>query len=560
MATFAFGQDGYWSHQSSSDDDDDDRSRSRNRQRIQMALILDTSGSMDDLIDQARGQMWSMVQDIIYSVEAEYGAAPDLEIALYEYGSSRLNRGQDYIALHTPLTRDLDWVADELFTLRTGGSVEYHGAAVSRAVNELRWSRDPRDLKIIFIAGNESFRQGPVDPRRAMAEAQSQDIIVNTIFCGDWNDGRRLGWEEGAYLSGGEYLAIDGYYRDNQYDPRFQSQLLGLNTAYNATYLPYGAYGRDRYDRLCRIDNYAVNYGQTVIINRTLVKVSTIYVYPEWDLVDAYRLGLIDIRTMADADFPPSMRGMSFAQRQAYLIRMQQDRDRIRREITQVTAPRRPMAPPRNAPTANSQAPRQASPGSSPRAAQQPNNLDRAVSQTVIQQQARRANPGSAVPAPSRQPATQQSIAPRESSRPATRPTTTTPQRPTQVEAPARTTNPGNSSYQRPAATPSRESAPAPAARPAAESRPASQPAARQTSQPAPAARPAAESRPATQPAARPTTQPAPAARQAAETRPATQQPATGRTTSPAAESSTEGRQPATTTSPAPRTPASRRP
>ena len=506
--------------QSRNDQDDDYYGGNRRDQtRIQLALILDTSGSMDDLIDQARGQMWSIVNEILYSSDENYGQVPMLEIALYEYGSSRLSRNDDYIALRVPFTTDLDWVADELFALRTGGRTEYHGAAVSQAVNQLNWSRDPRDLRMVFIAGNESFRQGPVDFRRAMAEAQSRDIIVNTIFCGDDNLGRRLDWEEAAYLGGGEYLAIDSYYRDNNnYDPRFQSQLMSLNTAYNATYIPYGAYGYSNYQRLCRIDNYAVGYGQTVIINRTLVKVSPIYVYPDWDLVDAYRLGRVDLTRIPVSDLPPNMRGMNLSQRQAYLIRMQQERDNLRNQINRVATPRRPMAAP-----VSSSRPAGSNAGSQgSRPASQPRNLDQAVSQTVRQQQARRAS-GSPAPV-------------RSTSRPSTqevsqqRPATSAPTRSYTPAAPQTTS--GRSVDTRTSIAPQRSTAPA--------TRTVEQPAQR------------TETRQATStaPATRTVEQPA----QRTESRQATTTPQRG--TAPATRTET----PATTNPRTPSTPSTRRP
>lgn len=379
------------SYRSSYQNDDDGYSQYQpDRSRIQLALILDTSGSMDDLIDQARGQMWSMVHEIMYNSDGEQ---PILEIALYEYGSSRLSRRDDYIALHVPFTTDLDWIADELFTLRTSGRAEYHGAAVARAADELNWSNDPRDLKLIFIAGNEDFDQGPVDFRQAMAIAASRDISVNTIFCGDYTRGQRLGWEEGAYFGGGDYMAIGSYQRDLNNDPRFQSQLMSLNQAYNATYIPYGAYGATRYQRLGRVDNYAYGYGQTVIINRTLVKVSPGYSCADWDLVDAYRYGLIDLRTIRASDLPPNMRRMNFNQRQAYLIRMQNERDRLRGQIRTIAEPRRPMAPPRGSTGPSTAQGARPAPGrtATPRRAASSGNLDQAVSQSVRQHQTRRA-------------------------------------------------------------------------------------------------------------------------------------------------------------------------
>jgi hypothetical protein len=59
-----------------------------NKQFIKVALLLDTSNSMDGLIDQAKAQLWEIVNELSY---AKCGNnKPNLEIALYEYGNDRL--------------------------------------------------------------------------------------------------------------------------------------------------------------------------------------------------------------------------------------------------------------------------------------------------------------------------------------------------------------------------------------------------------------------------------------------------------------------------------------
>jgi hypothetical protein len=56
------------------------------KNRIQIALLLDTSNSMDGLIDQAKTQLWKVVNTFI---DAERdGEAPFVEVALYEYGNN----------------------------------------------------------------------------------------------------------------------------------------------------------------------------------------------------------------------------------------------------------------------------------------------------------------------------------------------------------------------------------------------------------------------------------------------------------------------------------------
>ena len=109
----------------------------------------------------------------------------------------------------TPFTSDLDKISEQLFALKTNGGSEHAGQVIDRALNDLDWAPQSDVYKAIFIAGNEPFTQGPVDFRRAIAKAKSKSIFVNTIFCGNRQQGISCHWKAGAFLSGGAYLNID---------------------------------------------------------------------------------------------------------------------------------------------------------------------------------------------------------------------------------------------------------------------------------------------------------------------------------------------------------------
>ncbi len=63
------------------------------------------------------------------------------------------------------LTTDLDAISADLFALTTNGGSEYCGMVIDRAVSKLSWSKSNDVLKIIYIAGNEPFTQGPLSYR-----------------------------------------------------------------------------------------------------------------------------------------------------------------------------------------------------------------------------------------------------------------------------------------------------------------------------------------------------------------------------------------------------------
>ena len=121
--------------------------------KVQIALLLDTSNSMDGLIDQARTQLWKVVNTFVDA--RRDGVAPFVEVALYEYGNNSLHVANNYIRLVEPLTRDLDELSRDLFALKTNGGEEYCGAVIQRALADLAWDPSQRTYKAIVIAGND---------------------------------------------------------------------------------------------------------------------------------------------------------------------------------------------------------------------------------------------------------------------------------------------------------------------------------------------------------------------------------------------------------------------
>ena len=61
-------------------------------EKIQLAILLDTSNSMDGLIGQAKSQLWKVVNELARS--KRHGVHPSLEVALFEYGNDGLPKNR----------------------------------------------------------------------------------------------------------------------------------------------------------------------------------------------------------------------------------------------------------------------------------------------------------------------------------------------------------------------------------------------------------------------------------------------------------------------------------
>jgi len=73
---------------------------------VQLAILLDTSNSMDGLIDQAKSQLWKIVNEM--SRSKKEGETINLYVALYEYGNDNLSAEDGYVRMVSSLTNDLD--------------------------------------------------------------------------------------------------------------------------------------------------------------------------------------------------------------------------------------------------------------------------------------------------------------------------------------------------------------------------------------------------------------------------------------------------------------------
>jgi hypothetical protein len=308
------------------------------KKSIKLAILLDTSNSMDGLIDQAKSQLWSIVNELA-KAECD-NIKPELRIALYEYGNDNLPSGEGFIRMVTPLTSDLDQISHDLFKLKTCGGQEYCGRVISTALKELDWSPSSKDYQVIFIAGNEPFTQGNVDFREACAEARRKGVVVNTIFCGDFNEGINTSWKSGADLTSGNYFSIEQNRKTVYIETPYDRQISLLNERLNNTYVYYGSQGRDKKMMQSREDQNAKSYGTANEVNRAVSKSSHVYKNNSWDLVDASEEKEFKIAAVPHEQLPAEMQKMNESEKTKYVEEKKEEREKIKKEINELNVKR----------------------------------------------------------------------------------------------------------------------------------------------------------------------------------------------------------------------------
>jgi hypothetical protein len=302
------------------------------KRKVQLVILFDTSNSMDGLIDQAKSRIWAIVNE---SSGLRYnGETPTLEIAMYDYGNDGLSAASNYIRQQTPFTTNLDVVSEKLFSLKTNGGSEYCGAVIQKSMNELAWSNDPKDLKLIYIAGNEPFNQGPINYKEVCSQATSKGVFVNTIYCGDALQGIREFWKDGATCSNGEYFNINSNQKVVYIETPYDDQINQQNIKLNGTYIGYGSTSSYNLSNQVAQDINGAVQSKAVVSERILVKSKkSAYKNVEWDAVDAMEADTTFLEKVKEEDLPKELKGKSKEEQEKYIKEKAEERDKIQAEI-----------------------------------------------------------------------------------------------------------------------------------------------------------------------------------------------------------------------------------
>lgn len=294
---------------------------------------------MDGLIDQAKAQLWDIVNELSYA--KCNNEKPNLQIALYEYGNDKLNEREGYIRQVLAFSDDLDEISKELFSLTTNGGEEYCGQVIQTSLNQLHWGKNPDDLKLIFIAGNEPFTQGKVNYKDASTNAKEKDVSINTIFCGDYNQGISSYWKDGAQLTNGDYMAINQNNKTIHIASPYDDEILILNQKLNKTYIFYGTQGRRKMALQSEQDDNAIGYSKANAVSRAVSKSSHLYKNKSWDLVDAVDLEEVSVEAIEDEALPTELKGKSSEEIKKYVVEKKKAREEIQQKIQELNTKRK---------------------------------------------------------------------------------------------------------------------------------------------------------------------------------------------------------------------------
>jgi hypothetical protein len=310
------------------------------RPTVEVAFVLDTTGSMGPLIESAKRKIWSIATTIV-----DTNPDADIRMGLVAYRDI----GDDYVTKTFDLTTDIqDLYANLLeFKARGGGDwPESVNEALDAAVNKLQWSKDDATRRIVFLVGDApphmDYKQDTKYPE-TLAVAKQKNIVVNAVQAGGARDTERV-WREIAQLGHGRYIPIpqDGgavVIIETPYD----QDIIILQEQVNRTVIPYGPRAQQKRveDKTRQVAAAAPSAASDMAsyINKR-AKVSGEAVTGAGDLVADVAAGRARLDGVKDDDLPDALRALPKEQRQAAVEKNLAERKAVNEKLAALVAKR----------------------------------------------------------------------------------------------------------------------------------------------------------------------------------------------------------------------------
>ena len=297
---------------------------------VEVAFVLDTTGSMGPLIESAKRKIWSIATAIV-------DANPDAEIRMGLVAYRDI--GDEYVTKRFELTTDIQDLYANLLELRARGGGDWPESvneALDVAVTKLSWTQGPEICRIMFLVGDApphmDYAQDTKYPE-VLRMARDRDIMVNAVQAGGARDTERV-WRTIAQMGHGRYIPIpqNGGHIVVIETP-YDREIIELQGEINGTVIPYGP-RRQRSDveqktRQAAAAPASVATDMAGYMSRNAAKTAGEVITGAGDLVADVKAGRQKLGALKDDDLPDALRKMSPAERQSFIAKQEAKRQTL---------------------------------------------------------------------------------------------------------------------------------------------------------------------------------------------------------------------------------------
>jgi len=309
---------------------------------IEVAFVLDTTGSMGGLIQAAKEKIWAIANTL-----ATTKPAPHIKLALVGYR----DRGDAYITKRTDLTDDLDAIYKELMSFQAeggGDTPESVNQALHEAVTKLSWSKDDKTYRVLFLVGDApphmDYKDDVKFPETCKLAATA-GIFINSIQCGAIGDTEPI-WREVAMKAEGRYFRVEQSGGAILAATPFDTKLAELAKDLDATRVFYGAKEEvaKQAERTKNADAIYASAPVAAQAQRCVFNGSSAGVWNfsggARELVDDCASSRVKLSEIKEAELPDELKKVPAAERQTFVNERAEKRKQIQQQITELSAKR----------------------------------------------------------------------------------------------------------------------------------------------------------------------------------------------------------------------------
>ena len=296
--------------------------------KIQMAILLDISGSMNGLINQTQGQLWNLVNEI--SIYKKNDITPQIELAVIAYGNGTIENR--YTEVLSEFTSEIDIISEKLFGIKTYGGNEWCADAIQIALDTLDWSSDTNDLKVMIVAGNERFDQSSMAYDSICKIVGERDILLNTVFCGERKIGVEMLWESAAIIGNGSYANINQDLELKREETPFDDKIVQFYEQYKATYVFFGNDAFTHFQRIQEQDAKVQRMGKAFFRERIIYKLKN-EPLKTYDLIDIFQKNRELLHAIPKEKLPGALQDLSKKDLEKFVMQRQFKRDFLKNAI-----------------------------------------------------------------------------------------------------------------------------------------------------------------------------------------------------------------------------------
>jgi Mg-chelatase subunit ChlD len=308
--------------------------------KVDVVFVLDTTGSMADLIQTAKEKIWS-----IATTMASAQQTPEIRIGLVAYR----DRSDAYVTKVVDLSEDLDSVYATLMDFEANGggdTPESVNKALYDAVHNMSWSQQDQAYQVIFLVGDAPPHMDYNEVRypEIVASAKEKGIVINTIQCGEIST-TVAPWTQIASLGQGDFFQVEQAGGAVAFTTPFDKEIANLSAKLDDTRLYYGTEGeKDKMrEKVAATDKLHEGASYAARARRGVFNASSggrTNLLGENELVDAVVSGGVDLSELEEDALPEALVTMAPAEQEAFVAGLAEERADLHRQIKELSQDR----------------------------------------------------------------------------------------------------------------------------------------------------------------------------------------------------------------------------